>query len=53
MSTVTIVTELHTGQQRFDSQQGHGYFLFTTAPKLAMEPTQPFIQWVQGHFLRG
>jgi hypothetical protein len=30
----------------FDSWQGLGTFLFTTASRTALEPTQPPIQWV-------
>jgi hypothetical protein len=32
----------------FESQQGLGIFLFTTASKPALVPTQPPIQWVLG-----
>jgi hypothetical protein len=32
----------------FDSQLGLGIFLFTTASRTALEPTQPPIQWVPG-----
>jgi hypothetical protein len=32
----------------FDSQQRLGIFLFTTASRIALEPTQPPIQWVPG-----
>jgi hypothetical protein len=31
----------------FDSRQGLGIFLFTTASRTALGPTQPPIQWVQ------
>jgi len=34
--------------QGFESRQGLGIFLFTTASRLAMRPTQPSVQWVQG-----
>jgi hypothetical protein len=30
----------------FDSPRGLGIFLFTTASRTALEPTQPPIQWV-------
>jgi hypothetical protein len=30
----------------FDSQWGLGIFLFTTASRTALRPTQPPIQWV-------
>jgi hypothetical protein len=32
----------------FDSRWGLGIFLFTTASRTALEPTQPPIQWVLG-----
>jgi hypothetical protein len=32
----------------FDSRRGLGIFLFTTASRTALEPTQPPIQWVPG-----
>jgi hypothetical protein len=32
----------------FDSRRGPGIFLFTTASRTALRPTQPPIQWVQG-----
>jgi hypothetical protein len=32
----------------FDSRQGLGIFLFTTAYIPALGPTQPSIQWVKG-----
>jgi hypothetical protein len=32
----------------FDSRQGLGIFLFTTASRTAPGPTQPPIQWIQG-----
>jgi hypothetical protein len=37
----------------FDSQQGLGIFLFTIASRMALEPTQPPIQWVSGAFFLG
>jgi hypothetical protein len=32
----------------FDSRRGLGVFLFTTASRMALRPTQPPIQWVPG-----
>jgi hypothetical protein len=32
----------------FDSRHGLGIFIFATASKPALEPTQPPIQWVLG-----
>jgi hypothetical protein len=32
----------------FDFRRGLGIFLFTTASRTALGPTQPPIQWVQG-----
>jgi hypothetical protein len=32
----------------FDSWRGLGIFLFTTASRMALEPTQSSIQWVPG-----
>jgi hypothetical protein len=32
----------------FESRQGLGIFLFTTASRPALDPTEPPIQWVPG-----
>jgi hypothetical protein len=32
----------------FNSQQGLGIFLLTTASRTALRPTQPPVQWVPG-----
>jgi hypothetical protein len=36
------------GVPGFNSWQGLGIFLFTTASRMALRPTQPPIQWVSG-----
>jgi hypothetical protein len=36
------------GILRFDSRQGLGIFLFTTASRTALGPTQPPTQWLPG-----
>jgi hypothetical protein len=37
----------------FDSRRGLGIFLFTTASRTALWPTQPPIQWVPGDLYLG
>jgi hypothetical protein len=37
----------------FNSQWGLGIFLFTTASRTALGPTQPPIQWVKGDLSLG
>jgi hypothetical protein len=44
---------LWAGRSCFESQQVLGIFLFTTASRPALEPTQPPIQWVPGAFSLG
>jgi hypothetical protein len=41
------------GSKWFDSRWGRGIFLFTTASRTALEPTQPPIQWVPRALSRG
>jgi hypothetical protein len=38
---------------RFDSRQGLGIYLFTTASRLSLGPTQLSIQWVSGTISTG
>jgi hypothetical protein len=45
-SSVSIVTRLWTGRPGFDCRQAGILFLFTTASRPALGPTQPPIQWV-------
>jgi hypothetical protein len=39
---------LRAGRQGFDSRQGQEIFLFSTASRPALGPTQPPTQWVAG-----
>jgi hypothetical protein len=39
---------LHAGWPVFDFRQGQEVYLFFTASKPALGPTQPPIEWVQG-----
>jgi hypothetical protein len=41
-------TDWAIGVLGFDSRRGLGIFIFTTASRTALEPTQPPIQWVPG-----
>jgi hypothetical protein len=45
--------ELRAGRPGFNSRQGQEIFLFSTAPRPALGPTQPPIQWVPGAFSPG
>jgi hypothetical protein len=47
-SSVSIETWLQAGRQGFDYRQGHRLFLFVTASRPALGPTQPHIQWMPG-----
>jgi hypothetical protein len=44
---VGIVTK-KIGVLEFDSWRELGIFLFTTASRSGLEPTQPLMQWIQG-----
>jgi hypothetical protein len=44
-NAVSIVTRLWV-RPRFESWQGHGFFLFLTMSKMALRPTQPPVQCV-------
>jgi hypothetical protein len=48
LSSVSIVNTLRNGRPRSDSRKGLEIFLFATAPKLALGPIQPPIQWIPG-----
>jgi hypothetical protein len=54
-SYVNICTTMgwRIGVPGFDSRQGLGIFLFTTASRTALGPTQPHIQWVPGALSMG
>jgi hypothetical protein len=45
-SSVSAVITLSDGRSQFYFQQGQGLFLFATAFRPALGPTQPPIQWV-------
>jgi hypothetical protein len=47
-SSVGIVTKLGAGRSGSDSRQSLGIFLFATASRLDLWPTQPPTQWVAG-----
>jgi hypothetical protein len=47
-SSVSKVNRLLAGWPMFDSRQWRGIFLFTSASKLALGPTQLPLQWVPG-----
>jgi hypothetical protein len=44
----SMKARLRTGRPGFHSRQGQRFFLFPTASRPAVEPTQPPIQWLQG-----
>jgi hypothetical protein len=44
---------LQDGRQGFDSRQGQEIFLYSTASRPALGPTQPPIQWVPGELSPG
>jgi hypothetical protein len=46
--SVGIVTSLRAGRSEFDSRRGLGIFIFATASRPALRPTQPPIEWVAG-----
>jgi hypothetical protein len=45
-SVYRMVTDRMIGVRGFDSRRGLGIFLFSTASRTALGPTQPPIQWV-------
>jgi hypothetical protein len=47
-SSASIVTRLRSGRLRFDSRKVHGIFLFATASRPALGPTQFPFQCVRG-----
>jgi hypothetical protein len=50
---IALGNGLEIGVLGFDSRRGLGIFLFTTASRTALGPTQPPIQWVSGTLLPG
>jgi hypothetical protein len=52
-SSVGIALGWTVGILGFDSRRGLGTFLFTTASRTALGPTQPPIQWVRGSLSLG
>jgi hypothetical protein len=47
-NNVSTINKMWAGVRGFDSRQGLRIFLFTTASRTALAPTQPPIQWVLG-----
>jgi hypothetical protein len=52
-SSVSIVTDLRTGCPELNFRYEQGYFIFATAFRPALGPTQPPIQWVPGALSSG
>jgi hypothetical protein len=48
VSQIMVHYRLRAGRSGFDSRLGLGIFLFTTASRTALRPTQHPIQWVRG-----
>jgi len=51
-SSVSFMTELPAGRPWFDFQQEQGLFLFVTAFRPTLGPTQPPVQWLTWPFHR-
>jgi hypothetical protein len=47
-ASVGIATRLRDARRRFDSKQGQNIFLYATAFRWALGPTQPPFKWVSG-----
>jgi hypothetical protein len=47
-TSIGIALGYGLNDRRFESREGLGIFLFTTASRPALSPTQPPIQWVAG-----
>jgi hypothetical protein len=53
LSEENYISRLKTCKLRLDSRRGLGIFLFTTASRMALGPTQPPIQWLPGSLFLG